>query len=87
MAATARATINSTAFTLLGVPPVQVQNLGLSPVTIVVSNSLPAAGALGFILGPASPVTQYEPADSSSNVYAAALGTGSAVIAFNPVTA
>jgi uncharacterized repeat protein (TIGR01451 family) len=83
---TAQATINSKTFTLLGVAPVQVQNLGpTAPVMIVVSDTLPAVGTAGFVLRPGT-VTQYGPADSSSNVYAAALGTGSP-IAFNPIVA
>jgi hypothetical protein len=82
---TAQATISSKAFTLLGVAPVQVQNLGpTAPVMIVVSDTLPAVGTAGFVLRPSNTLTQYGPADSSSNVYAAALGTSS-LIAFNPV--
>jgi hypothetical protein len=85
---TARATINSTTFTLLGVAPVAVQNLGpTSPVMIVVSDTLPAVGTPGFALRPSNMPVQYGPADSSSNVYAAILGSGSAVIAFNPIVA
>jgi hypothetical protein len=81
---TAQATINSKTFTLLGVAPVQVQNLGpTAPVMIVVSDTLPAVGTAGFVLRP-GPVTQFGAADSLSNVYAAALGTSS-LIAFNPV--
>jgi hypothetical protein len=87
MATTTQATINSTTFTLLGVAPVQVQNLGpLSAVVVVVSDSLPAVGTPGFVLRPSNTIMQYGPADASSNVYAAALGTGSALIAFNTVT-
>jgi hypothetical protein len=83
---TAQATINSKTFTLLGVAPVQVQNLGpTAPVMIVVSDTLPAVGTPGFVLRP-GPVTQFGAADTSSNVYAAALGASSCLIAFNTVT-
>lgn len=86
MAATAQATINSTTFTLLGVAPVQVENLGPYPVVIIVSDSLPAAGAAGFLQGVNLNVVEYRAADSSSNVYAAMFGSQATLIAYNPVT-
>lgn len=86
MAATAQATINSTTFTLLGVAPVQVENLGPGSVSIVVSDTLPSVGTAGFIQGASLNVTEYRAADSSSNVYAAMFGGNPALIAYNIVT-
>lgn len=84
--ATAQATISSTTFTLLGVAPVQVENLGPAEVTIAVSDSLPTVGTQGFIQGVSLNVVEYRAADSSSNVYAAMFGGNSTLIAYNTVT-
>jgi hypothetical protein len=82
--------INTKTFTALSATAgdaVQVQNLGpLSPVVIVVSDSQPAVGTPGFVLRPSNTVQQFGPADTSSLVWAAALGNSSATIAFNVVT-
>lgn len=84
--ATAQATISSTTFTLLGIAPVQVENLGPAPVTIVVSDTLPSVGSPGFVQPSGLNVTEYRAADASSNVYAAMFGGRSTLIAYNTVT-
>ena len=86
MAATTQTTISSTTFSLLGVAPVQVQCLGPGPVTIVVADSTPSVGTLGFALQPTHPPIIFDPADASSNVYAAMFGGVAATIAYNIVS-
>ena len=86
MASTAQTTINSTTFTSLGLAPVQVQCLGPGPVTIVVADSTPSVGTQGFVLQVTNPPTIFDPADASSNVYAAMFGGVAAMIAYNIVS-
>jgi hypothetical protein len=86
MAATALLTLSSNTFQLLGVAPVQVQNLGPGRVSIAVAVSLPAAGSGGFSLAPDNGLI-YQQGDTSSNVYAALLEGSEAVVAFNIVSA
>jgi hypothetical protein len=81
-AGTQTATISSATFTDLGAAPLQVQTF-TNPVTLVVADSLPSVGTNGVNLLPGPPVI-FQPADSSSHVYAALLGAKS-VVAYTPV--
>jgi hypothetical protein len=83
---TTQATINSTTFTLLGLAPVQVENLGPGNITVVVSDTLPSVGTPGFIQNASLNVTEYRAADTLSNVYAAMFGGIPTLIAYNTVT-
>jgi hypothetical protein len=86
MAATARLTLTSNAFQLLGAAPVQVQNLGPGGVSIAVAVSQPTAGSGGFYLPPGSLPMIFQVGDASSNVYAALLSGTEAVVASNLIT-
>lgn len=84
-AGTQTVTINSTTFTDLGAAPVSVQTLNQS-VAIVVSDGQPSPGTAGNNLFPGPPVT-FQPADSSSHVWAGMLGNPTPVVyAPSPLT-
>ena len=81
-AGTQTTTISSTTPTNLGVAPVVVQTLN-QPVNVCVADSTPTAGTWCNTLQPGPPVV-FNPADASSYVYAALLGSSS-LIAYTPV--
>jgi hypothetical protein len=65
---------------------VQVECLGPGPVTIVISDSLPSVGTLGFVLQPTMAPVVFQPADASSTVYAAIFGGIASSVAYNIVS-
>jgi hypothetical protein len=83
--ATTQQSISSTTPTDLGAAPVIVQCLGPGAVSLMIADSAPSAGTLGFLLQPGPPII-IPPADSSSHVYAAMLGGVAATIASNFVS-
>lgn len=83
-AGTTSYSITSTTFADLGAAPLQIQALG-QPVAIVVADSQPSVGTVGNMLLPGPPVI-FQPADSSSHVYAAYLGANTTIVA-SPVYA
>jgi hypothetical protein len=71
--------ITSTTFTDLGAAPLQIQTLG-QPVAIIVADSQPSVATAGSILLPGPPVI-FQPADTSSHVWAAFLGASTTIVA------
>ena len=83
-AGTQTTTINSTTFTDLGAAPVAVQTLN-QPVNVCIADAQPSPGTQCYALQPGL-LTAFNPADSSSHVWAAQLGAVT-VVTYAPVYA
>jgi hypothetical protein len=79
-AGTTAYTITSTTFVDLGAAPIQIQTLD-NPVVVVVADSQPTVGAVGAHLANYNPATIFYPADASSHVWAALLGSTAHIVA------
>ena len=89
MATTTSLLVNSTTFTDLGAAPTQIQVIGPAAVTVAVADTLPAVGAVGFVLqgnqgNGGAPIT-IQPADASSHCYVAMFGGLDSEIVYCPV--